>query len=351
VSTDPVALLEQLSNAFGPSSHEDDVRDVVVDVVKPLVDELRVDRTGNVVATRRGRREDVLLLDAHMDEVGFLVSYIEDAGFIRLSPLGGWDSRVLPAHALTIKTRDGGRVRGVIGTLPPHITADTDRTKAFPLTDLFLDIGATSRDEVIDMGVEIGSPAVPGYPFERLGDDLVMGKAFDDRAGCTVGLAVLDALQGSELDMTIVSTFVVSEELGLRGARTVANQLKPVIAIALEGTTAVDVPGVSGAKKLASMGKGPGLTVADASVVTSRAVRELLEDIGTKENIPFQRKLPGGGGTDAAAYQPVGDGALVGVLSVPCRYIHAPLSMLRPSDLDASIQLTTSFVQQAHTLL
>ncbi|MEX2394245.1 MAG: M42 family peptidase, partial [Actinomycetota bacterium] len=144
---DPIKLLEQLSNILGPSSWEDEVRDVLVDVTKPLVDELRIDRVGIVVARRRGRRDDVLLLDAHMDEVGFLVSYIEDSGFLRLSPLGGWDARVLPAHALSIRTRDGGRARGVIGTLPPHITADTDRTKAFPLPDLFVDIGATSRDE------------------------------------------------------------------------------------------------------------------------------------------------------------------------------------------------------------
>jgi endoglucanase len=279
------------------------------------------------------------------------VSFVEDSGFVRLHPLGGWDARVLPGHALTIKGRNGELVRGVIGTLPPHITADTDRTKAFPLPDLFVDIGATSRDDANAMGVDVGNPIVPGYPFERIGDDLVMGKAFDDRAGCTVAVAVLDALQGAELDPTVVVTFTTSEELGLRGARTVANQLSPSIAIALEGTTAVDVPGVSGAKKLASMGKGPALTIADSSAVTSRAVTDLLSTIGDTEGIPYQRKLPGGGGTNAAAYQPIGDGALVGVVAVPCRYIHAPLSMLRPSDLQATIDLTTAFVKRANDLL
>jgi endoglucanase len=348
---DAVALLEQLSNAFGPSSYEDDVRDIVIDTVKPLVDELRVDRMGNVIATRRGSRDDVLLLDAHMDEVGFLVSYIEESGFLRLSPLGGWDARVLPAHVLNIRGRDGQQVRGVIGTLPPHITADTDRTKAFPLPDLFVDIGAASREDANAMGVEVGSPAVPGYPFERLADDLVMGKAFDDRAGCTVSACVLDALQGQELDATVVAAFTVSEELGLRGARTVANQLKPFAAIALEGTTAVDVPGVGGAKKLASMGRGPAVTIADSSVVTSRHVNALLENVARANAIPYELKLPGGGGTDAAAYQPVGDGTLVGVVSVPCRYIHAPLSLLRTFDLDAAIRLTTGFAVSAAELI
>lgn len=348
---DPIGLLEQLSNAFGPSSHEDDVRELIVDTVKPLVDDLRVDRIGNVIATRRGRRDDVLLLDAHMDEVGFLVSYIEDSGFLRLMPLGGWDARVLPAHAVRVRARDGTDVRGVIGTLPPHITAESERSKAFKLEDLFVDVGATSRDDAEAMGVSVGSAAVPGYAFERLGDDLVMGKAFDDRAGCTVAVATLDALRGQDLDLTLTVAFTTSEELGLRGARTVANQLEPAVALALEGTTAVDVPGVTGARRLASMGRGPTVTIADRSVVASRSVTTLLEEVAKAEQIPFQFKLPGGGGTDAAAIQPIGEGVLVGVVSVPCRYIHAPLSLLRPSDLDAAARLTAAFVRRAASLL
>jgi tetrahedral aminopeptidase len=348
---DPIALLETLSNAFGPSGHEDDVRDVLVDTVKPLVDDLRVDRVGNIVATRNGSRPDVVLLDAHMDEVGFLVSYVDESGFVRLHPLGGWDARVLPGHALTIKGRDGELVRGVIGTLPPHITADTDRTKAFPLPDLFLDVGATSKEDAASMGVEVGCPVVPGGRFERIGDDLVMGKAFDDRVGCAVGVSVLDALQGQDLDTTLVVTFVTSEEVGLRGARAVADQVLPSVAIALEGTTAVDVPGVSGAKKLASMGRGPAITIADSGIIASAVVNRKIQAIADAASIPFQMKLPGGGGTDAAAYQPAGQGVLVGVMAVPVRYIHAPLSMLRPSDVDATIRLATAFVRDAGSLL
>ncbi len=344
-------LLEQLSNAFGPSSVEDDVRDLIVDVVKPLVDELRVDRMGNVIGTRRGRRDDVLLLDAHMDEVGFLVSYIEESGFLRLFPLGGWDARVLPGHALNVRTKDGTIVRGIVGTLPPHITAEAERSKAFALDDLFVDIGASTKDEVLALGIDTGTPVVPGYPFERINDNLVMGKAFDDRAGCTIATCALDALQGFDLDMTLAVSFTTSEELGLRGARTVANQVAPHVALALEGTTAVDVPGVHGARKLASMGKGPTVTIADRSAIASRQVVALLEDVAAKDNIPYQRKLPGGGGTDAAAIQPVGEGVLVGVISVPCRYIHSPLSMLFLPDLENAIRLTTGFVRSAASLL
>jgi len=348
---DRIALLEQLSNAFGPSGHEDEVREILIDVVTPLADEIRVDRVGNVIATRRGRRDDVLLLDAHMDEVGFLVSYIEDAGFLRLSPLGGWDARVLPGHALTVAGRDGQRIRGVVGTVPPHVTSESERSKAFSLDELFVDVGARTRADLDALGIEIGSPAVPGSRFERLADDLVVGKAFDDRAGCTVAVSVLGALADVELDVTVVAAFTTSEELGLRGARTVVNNVHPVVALALEGTTAVDVPGVAAAKRLASMGHGPALTIADRSVVASRRVLALLEELAAKASIPFERKLPGGGGTDAAAIQPAGDGVLVGVVSVPCRYIHAPLSLLHLSDLENAIRLTTAFVRDAGLLL
>lgn len=346
-----IELLRRLSEAFGPSGFEDDVRHIVVELVTPLVDEVRVDRLGNVIATKRGRRNEVLLLDAHMDEVGFLVSYIEDNGFLRLSPLGGWDARVLPAHAVTVKGRDGRGVRGVIGTLPPHVTAESERSKAHRLEDLFVDIGSNTRPEAEALGIEVGSPCVPGYPFEQLDDDLVMGKAFDDRAGCTVALGVLDALRGVEPDLTLVCAFPVSEELGLRGAQTVARQVGPVVALALEGTTAVDVPGVSGARRLASMGAGPAVTIADRSIIASRRVVTLLEEVAVKQDIPYQRKLPGGGGTDAGAIQTSGEGVLVGVVSVPCRYIHAPLSLLRPSDLEAAKRLVGAFVLEAGSLV
>jgi endoglucanase len=351
VTIDAVDLLRRLSEVIGPSGFEDDVREVISEIVTPLVDDVRVDTLGNLIATKRGRRSETLLLDAHMDEVGFLVSYIEDNGFLRLSPLGGWDARVLPAHAVTVAGRDGRAVRGVIGTLPPHVTQESERSKAHRLEDLFVDIGAVSRAEADARGVEVGSACVPGYPFEQLADDLVMGKAFDDRAGCTVALCVLETLRDVELDMTLVTAFTISEELGLRGARTVANQVAPDVALALEGTTAVDVPGVTGARRLAAMGSGPALTVADRSIVASRRVLTLLEETAAKESIPYQRKLPGGGGTDAGAIQTAGAGSLVGVVAVPCRYIHAPLSLLRPSDLEATAALVAAFTREAGSLV
>lgn len=348
---DATELLERLSTAYGPPGHEDEVRDAIREVVEPLADEVRTDALGNLIVTKRGRRGDVLLLDAHMDEVAFMTSYVEESGFLRLAPLGGWDARVLPSHAVTVLASDGGRVRGVIGTMPPHVLSDEERKRPPKIEELFVDVGASSRDEVEEMGIAVGSPLVPSYPFERLGDDLVMGKAFDDRAGCTVAIEALRAVADDDLDLTVVCAFVTGEELGLRGARTAAFQVAPKVALALEGTTAVDVPGVSGARRASSFREGPAITLADRTLVADRDVVRLLEELASKEDIAVQHKLPTFGGTDAGAIHITGAGAKCGVLSVPCRYIHTPLSLLRPSDLDAAGRLTAAFVREAGSLL
>ncbi len=348
---DHLSVLQRLSEALGPPGWEDEPREVVREIVEPLADEVHTDALGNLIVTRRGRRDDVVLLDAHLDEVALMVNHVEDGGFLRIAPLGGWDPRVLPAQAVTVITRDGGRARGVVGTLPPHVLSDDDRKKPVSLDSLFVDVGASGRQEVEAMGIEVGSPLVPAYGFERIGDDLVMGKAFDDRAGCTVGIGVLDALQGKDLDATLVVAFVTSEEVGLRGARTAAYQVRPKVALALEGTTAVDIPGVAGPKRATALGSGPAITIADRSMIASRPVVALLEELAAKDGITVQRKSPMLGSTDAGAIQTTGPGALCGVLSVPCRYIHTPLSLLKPGDLDAAVRLATSFACHAHSLV
>lgn len=348
---DTIGLLRTLSEAFGAPGCEDDVRRLVLRFAEPVCDDVRVDALGNVLATRRGRTDDVLMLDAHMDEVALMVSHVEPDGFLRLCALGGWDDRILPSHAVTIRTSSGGFVRGVIGTVPPHVLRDDERTRGHRLDDLYVDVGVGSAAGIESLGIAVGDPCVPSYGFEELGEDLVIGKAFDDRAGCTVALRTLEDLAAEQPDMTVVAAFTVSEEVGLRGARTAAAALRPRVALALEGTTAADVPGVPAARRPCAMGEGPAITVADNSLVADRRVVALLRGIARRGGIRHQVKVPGFGATDAGAIQTAGEGALCGVVSVPCRYIHTPLSMLRPSDLEATVSLVTRFVHEAGTLL
>ncbi|HVL80463.1 MAG TPA: M42 family metallopeptidase [Actinomycetota bacterium] len=345
-------VLRQLSEAVGVAGMEDEVRDLVTEMARPLCDEVHVDVLGNVICTRRGRRDEVLLLDAHMDEVGFLVAHVDDAGFLRLGALGGWDARILLSHAITVRTRDGGTVRGVIGTAPPHVLKEEDRKRTPQLEDLFVDIGASSAAEVAEMGVRVGDQCVPSYGFERLSDDLVMGKAFDDRAGCTVAVRVLDELQGEDLDLSLAVSFSIGEEVGLRGARTVAHQVSPTVALALEGTTAVDIPGVGPLRRSCRFGGGPAITIADPSLVADRRVVRLLEEVAERGGITVQHKVPlYGGSTNAGVIHLAGAGVMCGVVSVPCRYIHTPLSMLRPSDLEGTITLVAGFTRSVGSLV
>src|SRR5688572_1736974 len=164
------------------------------------------------------------MIDAHLDEIGFMVQYIEDNGFVRFCGLGGWDARIIPSHTLTIRTDDGRSVKGVVGTTPPHVLPPADRDKGHRMEDLFLDIGATSAEEAAAMGVRIGLPASIAYPFEQYNARFVCGKGLDDRGGCAVLVRTLEELAGSDLDVNVAAVFAVSEEVGLIGATTAAYQ-------------------------------------------------------------------------------------------------------------------------------
>lgn len=344
---DSMELIRKLSSAFGPPGFEHEVRAVLTSLVKPLVDEVRVDALGNLIAVRNGTSPKKVMLDAHMDEVGFMVSHIDERGFLRLAPLGGWDARILPSHAITVQTRKGTKLRGIIGSAPPHILTDEDRKKPFHLEDLFVDVGAASREEAHALGLRVGDPAVIEYPFQQVNANTLTGKAFDDRAGCAVAVKVLHALQHQTPSWTVVACFVVREEVGLRGAQTAAYQVQPDVALALEGTVAADVPGVAAHKQPTALGKGPAISVADHSFVVPREIVVLLEELAQANNVPFQHKTPPYGSTDAGAIHQSRKGVACGVLSVPCRYIHAPISMLRLPDFEGTVQLATAFVKAA----
>jgi endoglucanase len=348
---DSVVLLEKLSNAFGVSGFEEEVREIIEKMVKPTVDEMCIDPLGNLIATRTGRSPRKLMLDAHMDEIGFMVSYIEENGFLRFAPLGGWDVRILPSHAMTIRTRSGTFIKGIIGTPPPHILSEQERERPYKLEELFIDLGACSRADVEKLGIRIGSPAVIAYAFERLNEEVISGKAFDDRAGCAVLIQTLERLQDTSLDLTLVCNFAIGEETGLRGARTAAYQIGPDLALAVEGTVGADTPGVPAPRQPAGLGKGPAITVADRTLTVSGRLVRFLEELAEEHSIPYQHKLPIYGGTDAGAIQTSKGGVLAGAVSVPCRYIHSPFSLLRLDDFEKTVELVTQFAKTAQRLL
>ncbi len=336
-------LILKLSDIHGVAGFEDDVREFIKTEIEPFVDELTTDPLGNLIAVKKGRGEFKLMLDAHMDEVGFIVSSIERDGFIRFVPLGGWDPRIILAHLVEIKTRSGDIVQGVIGAKPPHILTQAERRDVIPIDELFIDIGAASRDEVIQRGVHEGDPVVIHYPAREIHDGVLVGKAFDNRVGCAMMIEIARNLK-DELPFDLYLAFTMGEEIGLRGARTVAASVQPDIGLSLEGTIGADMPGVPERKKVTSLGKGPVITIADKTIVVPRKMIMALEDAAREAGIPFQYKLPGFGGTNAGVIHTSGKGAVYGVVAVPARYIHSPVSLMYFSDYDASLKLVMNFL-------
>lgn len=348
---DSLELLETLSNAFGAAGFEEEVRECIRKSIEPYVDEYEVDALGNLIATRHGKSSTKVMLDAHMDEIGFMISYIEEEGFLRFTTLGGWDVRIIPGHTMTILAHTGRKIKGVIGVPPPHITKPEEREKPFKLEELFVDIGATSAKEVEELGIRIGSPAVISYPFERLNENFVVGKALDDRVGCAVLIKALEALKDEELEVTLVANFAVEEEVGLRGTRTAAYRIEPDIALALEGTVGADVPGIPSSRQPTRLGKGPAITVADQSLIVHPRLIHALTRLAEAEGIPYQYKVPPFGSTDAGAIQLTKSGVLAGVLSVPCRYIHSPFNVMRLDDFENTVKLTATFARRVLEVL
>ena len=343
--------LQKLSESIGVSGFEADARDIIHKEIEPLVDEAWVDPLGNLLAIRKGTQENPrILLDAHTDEIGFIVSYIHEKGFLRLTPIGGWDPRILPGHRVVIRplgTKPSVQVFGVIGATPPHLTTAKQRETVIAIDDLYVDIGVPSEDAVKAMGIRVGTPLTIWQPFVELPDDTVSGKAFDDRVGCLVIIEVLRRLaKARDHRATIAMNFAVCEEVGTRGAKTGAYTLEPDVALALECTSAGDMPGIPKHKSPTTLGKGPALTVADRTLIAHPKVLETLEEISISLKIPYQYKQPLGGGTDGGPISQSRQGVPTGVVSVPCRYIHSAVSLLRLSDIKSTIDLVHGFTQK-----
>ena len=346
-----VTLLKSLSDAFGSSGFETEVCETLQRIIEPFVDELRIDTLGNLIATRRGTGDVTLMLDAHMDEIGFLISFIEDDGFLRFTQTSGWDPRIVPAQAVTIQTDRGTKVKGYVGMAPPHILRPEDRDKPYNLEDLFIDIGVASAEDVADLGIRIGSPAVVAYPFEQLNEQVIMARALDDRAGCAVIVKTLEALVGQQIEATVVACFSVQEEVGLRGAGTAAYQIEPDIALVLEVTVAADVPGIPAARQPTKFGRGPAVIVMDNTMITTCRIVRNITELADKNAIPWQYRLPYGGGTNAGAIHRCRGGVLTGVVSLPVRYIHSPYALMRLDDFDHTVRLVTEFTRHCPGLV
>jgi tetrahedral aminopeptidase len=347
---DHLELLKDLSDQFGVSGFEGEVREWICKNIRQFVDEMETDVLGNLIARINPGRDFVLMLDAHMDEIGIMISYVEESGFLRFAAIGGWDPRVFPAQQVEIRSRDGKMHRGVIGASPPHIQTAEEQKQILKAEDLFVDVGVRCREEVVSLGIGPGSPGNIRYPFQFFGKNRAMGKALDDRAGCAVLMRCLEYFCRNRPDFTLVANFSVCEEVGLRGAKTAAYQIKPDVAIVIEGTVGADTPGIPGHRCPARLGLGPALSVADKSIIVKPSVVSFIEEIAERMKIPWQHKVPLAGGTDAGEIHIAGKGVLTGIISVPCRYIHSPSSVVDLGDVEHTLSLVLEVARRGREL-
>ncbi|HFD38640.1 MAG TPA: M42 family peptidase [Anaerolineae bacterium] len=330
-------LLEQLSNAFGPSGHEDEVRRLLARALRDRVDDLQVDALGNLIAFKRGTGPEPrlkVMVDAHTDEVGLMITRIEKDGTLGFRALGGIDDRLLMAKRVIVG-RD--RLPGVILAPPIHLTKPEQRKQVIKREQLVIDIGATSREQAKEM-VGIGDYAVFATRFDLLTDDgwrVVKGKAFDDRAGCAAATALAEESYAVDLYLS----FSAQEEVGLRGAGVAAFRIQPDLAFALEGTICDDAPKKKDVSPTTEMGKGPAITLMDRTFIADRRLVRLLMDTPQAQSLPYQFKQPGVGGTDAGAIHRSRTGVPSVTVAVPCRYIHAPVGLLSLQDFDNLVAL------------
>lgn len=329
-------FLQKLSLASGPSGYEGDVRKLIIDYVKPYVDEVKVDNIGNVIVHKKGNGKRVLV-DAHMDEVGLIITGFNNDGTLRFAALGGINSKVIPCKVVDIGDK---KIKGVIGLKPIHLQSAQERKANITLDKCCIDIGSNSEEETRKI-VELGDYAVFETEFSQFGENLVKGKALDDRIGCAV---LAEALK-EKYSCDLYGSFNVQEEVGERGALVAAYGVNPDIGIALEGTICADMPNVPEDENATVVGNGPAISIMDRTSIFNTDISDSIMDVAKSFKIPYQKRRAIAGGNDAGAMVLSGDGAKVATISVPCRYIHSSVSVASIDDFENAQKLLINYLK------
>ncbi len=341
-----IELIRELTEASGISGYEREVRDVIRRHLSGIAS-IEQDGLGSIVCSRRGNSDTPrVMLAGHMDEVGFIVKLITDEGFLRFSTVGGWWGHVMLAQRVLIKSRSGDFM-GLIGSKPPHILNEEDRKKLQEPRDMYIDVGATSAEEVRALGIRPGDPIIPICPFTVLGTGKTfMGKAFDDRIGCAMMIDVMKGLSGKRHPNTLYAAGTVQEEVGLRGARTSSWVVEPDVALTMEIAVAGDVPGIKKEEAQAKLGKGPVILMQDGSMIPNLKLRDLFIDTAEELSIPYQLDVMEKGGTDSGAIHLHRRGVPSLVIGVPSRHIHSHAGIVHQEDYAHAVELVSAVVQR-----
>lgn len=327
-------LVKELCNLGGPSGFEDDVRNFIKE--RAYADEITVDSIGNLICHKKGNGKKVMV-SAHMDEVGLIITGITEEGFLKFSTLGGIETAVLCSKKVLIGK---DKVCGIVSAKAIHLQKRDEVTTPLKIKDLCIDIGAKDKESAKKL-VSLGDYAVFDGEYTPFGENLVKSKALDDRVGCAILLELMK--EKYESDMYFV--FTVQEEVGLRGAQIAANTIKPDVALVVEGTTCSDVYGSKLHNQVTNLGKGAVMTAMDRAAISDEEYFDFIMQIAKENEIPIQIKRTAMGGTDAGAIQRSSCGVKTAVLAVPCRYLHSPVSVMHTIDIKSVLDLSKKVLE------
>ncbi len=332
-------LLKELTEASGVSGNEKEVRDLIISEIKDYVDSYKIDRLGNIIAYKKGK--DIgkkLMITAHMDEVGLMIKDIDKDGFLKFMTVGGIDKRILVSKPVLVGK---DKLPGVIGAKPIHLQKPDERTRALNIDELYIDIGARSKEEA-ERYVSIGDYVIFDSEYVEFGEGLVKAKALDNRVGCSLLIKLIKEIK----DLSFYAVFTVMEEVGLVGAGPAAYEVDPDYAIILEGTLCYDMPKLDTHLIPTYLNKGPAISLIDRTTIYNKDFRNKIVEIAKKNNIPYQFRKTSMGGNDSGKIHTTREGSITATISVPCRYIHSPASVMSKKDYDSTFALLKEILYQ-----
>ncbi|WAA11636.1 M42 family metallopeptidase [Fervidibacillus halotolerans] len=345
---DTLTMLKQLTDAKGIPGNEREARNVMKSYMEPYVDELTTDGLGSLIGKKVGLKNGPkIMIAGHLDEVGFMVTQIDDKGFLRFQTVGGWWSQVMLNQRVTVVTSKGESITGVIGSKPPHILPPEARKKPADIKNMFIDIGASDKEEVLSWGVRPGDMIVPYFEFTVMKNEKhLLAKAWDNRIGCAVAIDVMKKLHKENHPNIVYGVGAVQEEVGLRGAKTASFQIEPDIGFAVDVGIAGDTPGITEKEAQGKLGKGPQIVVYDASMVSHKGLRDFVVQVAEQLNIPYQYESIPGGGTDAGSIHLTKTGVPAIAITIPTRYIHSNAGILHRDDYENTVKLLTELIKR-----
>ncbi len=333
-------LLKKISETPGTSGFEKEIRNLIISEIDDLSDSYRIDNMGNLTIFKKGKKNKKIMVAAHIDEIGFIITHIDDDGFLRFTTLGGFDPKTVVSHRVTIHGKKD--ITGVIGAKPIHLMSAEERGKKVDIKDFFIDTGL-SKEEV-EKYIEIGSPVTRQSELIEMGN-CINGKSMDNRISVFILIETLKELKNKEIPFDLYAVFTVQEELGIRGAIPATLEIQPDFSFALDTTIAYDTPGASAHENITKLGEGTAIKIMDAGVVCDTRMVRYMKKTANRNKIKYQVEIFKGGGTDAAHMQKmVKNGSITGAVSTPTRYIHQVIESVHKSDIKESIKLLKSCI-------